>query len=72
VYSFHAKCTKPDRKIFEVAVRQFDVTPESTIYVDDLPANVRSALDLGFHAIRYEWREHIDFERRLAEFGIQI
>jgi FMN phosphatase YigB (HAD superfamily) len=48
------------------------VTPESTIYIDDLEANVRSASDLGFHAIRYEWREHVDFERRLAEFGIQI
>lgn len=72
VYSFHAKCTKPDRKIFQVAAKQFDVRPECTIYIDDLEANVRSASDLGFHAIRYEWREHVDFERRLAEFGIQI
>ena len=72
VYSFRAKCTKPDRKIFQVAVKQFDVTPECTIYIDDLEANVRSASDLGFHAIRYDWREHVDFERRLGEFGIQI
>jgi len=72
VYSFHAKCAKPDRKIFQVAVKQFEVTPESTVYIDDLEANVRSASDLGFHAIRYEWREHVEFERRLAEFGIQI
>ena len=72
VYSFHAKCAKPDRKIFQVAVKQFDVAPESTVYIDDLEANVRSALDLGFHAIRYEWKEHLEFERRLAEFGIQI
>ena len=72
VYSFHAKCAKPDRKIFQVAVKQFEVTPESTVYIDDLEANVRSASDLGFHAIRYEWREHLEFERRLAEFGIQI
>ncbi len=72
VYSFHAKCAKPDRKIFEVAVKQFEVTPESTVYIDDLEANVRSALELGFHAIRYERREHVAFERRLAEFGIQV
>jgi glucose-1-phosphatase len=70
VYSFHAKCTKPDPKIFQVAAKQFDVRPECTIYIDDLEANVRSASDLGFRAIRYEWREHVDFERRLAEFGI--
>jgi epoxide hydrolase-like predicted phosphatase len=72
VYSFQAKCAKPDRKIFQVAVKQFKVTPESTVYIDDLEANVRSASDLGFHAIRYEWREHVEFERRLAEFGIEI
>ena len=72
VYSFHAKCAKPDRKIFEVAVKQFEVTPESTVYIDDLEANVCSALELGFHAIRYERREHVAFERRLAEFGIQV
>jgi epoxide hydrolase-like predicted phosphatase len=72
VYSFRAKCAKPDRKIFQVAVKQFAVTPESTVYIDDLEANVRSASDLGFHAIRYEWRKHVEFERRLAEFGIQV
>ena len=72
VYSFHAKCAKPDRKIFQVAAKQFGVMPESTVYVDDLEANVRSALELGFHAIRYERREHVEFERRLAEFGIQV
>ena len=72
VYSFRAKCAKPDRKIFEIAVKQFGVRPESTIYIDDLAANVRSARDLGFHAIQYEWREHAEFERRLAELGVQV
>jgi glucose-1-phosphatase len=72
VYSFRAKCAKPDRKIFEIAVKQFGVRPESTIYIDDLAANVRSARDLGFHAIQYEWREHAEFERRIAELGVQI
>jgi glucose-1-phosphatase len=72
VYSFHAKCAKPDQKIFQVAVKQFGVRPGSTVYIDDLAANVRSASALGFHAIRYELREHAEFERRLAELGIQI
>jgi len=72
VYSFDAKCAKPDRKIFQFAVKQFGVTPESTVYIDDHAANVRSALDMGFHAIQYELREHAEFERRLAELGIQI
>ena len=72
VYSFRAKCAKPDRKIFEMAIKQFGVKPENTVYIDDLAANVRSASDLGFTAIQYDLTKHAEFERRLAEFGIQI
>jgi FMN phosphatase YigB (HAD superfamily) len=46
--------------------------PENTIYVDDLAPNVRSALDIGLKAIRYDLTDHAEFERRLAELGIEI
>jgi epoxide hydrolase-like predicted phosphatase len=72
VYSFRAKCAKPDPKIFEIAIRQFGIKPENTAYIDDLPANVRSASDLGFRSIQYDLTRHTEFEQRLAEFGIQI
>lgn len=72
VYSFRAKCAKPDRKIFETAIKQFGLKPENTAYVDDLAANVRSALDLGFKAIRYDLTNHAEFEQRLAELGVEI
>jgi epoxide hydrolase-like predicted phosphatase len=72
VYSFRAQSAKPDRKIFQVAIKQFGVTPESTVYIDDLAANVRSALDLGFQAMRYDLREHAEFERRLSDLGIAL
>ena len=54
VYSFRAKCAKPDPRIFETAIKQFGLNPENTVYVDDLPANVDSASSLGFKAIRYD------------------
>jgi glucose-1-phosphatase len=72
VYSFRARCAKPDRRIFETAIKQFGLRPESTVYIDDLPANVDSALNLGFKAIRYDLAKHADFEERLAELGIPI
>jgi epoxide hydrolase-like predicted phosphatase len=72
VYSFRAKCAKPDRRIFEIAIKQFGLRPEKTIYIDDLPANVESAFNLGFRAIRYDLTKHGEFEERLAELGIGI
>jgi epoxide hydrolase-like predicted phosphatase len=72
VYSFRAKCAKPDRRIFETAIKQFGLRPENTVYIDDLPANIDSALNLGFKAIRYDLTKHAEFEERLAELEIGI
>ena len=44
----------------------------NTVYIDDLEANVDSALNLGFKAIRYDLTKHAEFEERLAELGIGI
>jgi HAD superfamily hydrolase (TIGR01509 family) len=70
VYSFRARCAKPGREIYETALRQFGLKPEQTIYIDDLPANVRAASELGFKAILYNLTKHAEFESRLAELGV--
>jgi FMN phosphatase YigB (HAD superfamily) len=72
VYSFQAKSAKPDKKIFEIAIKQFGLKPENTAYIDDLPINVHSASNLGFQAIQYDLTEHGEFEARLVEMGIQV
>jgi glucose-1-phosphatase len=72
VYSFRAKCAKPERRIFEMAIKQFGLKAEKTAYVDDLAANVRSAADLGLKAIQYELTKHAEFEQRLAEIGVRL
>jgi HAD superfamily hydrolase (TIGR01509 family) len=70
VYSFRVQCAKPGRKIFEVAAKQFGVTPPRTLFVDDLAPNIESAADFGFHTIRYDWKRHAAFRKRLGEFGL--
>ena len=72
VYSFRAKCAKPDRRIFEIALKQFGLRPENTLYIDDLAANVDSALKTGMKAIQYDLRQHADFEERLDELGLGV
>jgi hypothetical protein len=31
---------------------------------------VCAAMDVGFRAMQYDFREHAEFERRLAELGV--
>ncbi len=70
VYSYRAKCSKPGREIFEIAVRQFGVTPSKTIYIDDLAPNVETALQLGFRAIQYDPDDHASLLDALALAGV--
>jgi FMN phosphatase YigB (HAD superfamily) len=72
VYSCRVQCAKPDRKIFEIAANQFRVTPSRTIYVDDLAANIESAVDFGFYGIQYDWKKHSEFQKKLGEFGLSM
>jgi HAD superfamily hydrolase (TIGR01509 family) len=58
VYSYRAKCFKPDRAIFEVAIRQFGIDPAETVYIDDLEKNVEAARAAGFQAFQYDHADH--------------
>jgi 2-haloacid dehalogenase len=44
---------KPDARMFEVLTERFAVDPADAVYIDDSPANVAAAANLGFHAIRF-------------------
>jgi glucose-1-phosphatase len=72
VYSFRAKCAKPERRIFEMAIKQFGLQAENTAYIDDLPANIRSASEVGLQTIQYDLTKHAEFEQRLTELGVHI
>jgi glucose-1-phosphatase len=72
VYSFRAKCAKPERRIFEMAIKQFGLQAENTAYIDDLPANIRSATEVGLKTVQYDLTKHAEFEQRLAELGVEI
>jgi 2-haloacid dehalogenase len=53
VISGEVGVNKPDRRIFEHLAEQFDIDPESALFIDDSPANVDAATAVGFHAIRF-------------------
>lgn len=71
VFSYRAKMMKPERGIFELAIRQFGVCPEATIYLDDLTANVEAARAAGLRAFLYRPDAHADCLAVLRAQGVQ-
>ena len=43
--------TKPDPEIFRTFCARFGVTPEESVFIDDVVQNVTAARSLGFHGI---------------------
>jgi HAD superfamily hydrolase (TIGR01509 family) len=71
VFSYRAKLAKPERAIFEEAIKQFGVQPAATIYLDDLGANVEAARGAGLRAFRYDLDAHEDLLAILHREGVQ-
>ena len=53
VISGEVGVNKPDRRIFDHLVEQFDIEPERTVFIDDSPANIDAARGLGFRVIQF-------------------
>ena len=42
---------KPDKKIYELAIKKFDCNPSRTLFIDDRPENTEAAQNLGINII---------------------
>ncbi len=71
VFSYRAKLMKPEREIFALAIRQFGVEPGTTVYLDDLSANVEAARAAGLRAFQYHPDAHADCLATLRAQGVQ-
>lgn len=53
IISAHEHMVKPDREIFELLLNRFHLQAAETLFIDDLPANVEAAREVGLQAIRF-------------------
>ena len=53
-YSHLLGVRKPDQTIFEAVIAQASLDVTSTLFVDDLPANIEAAKQLGFKTLLIE------------------
>lgn len=58
--SFQEKMTKPDVNFYKRFLEKYELIPEECIFVDDTPANVEVAKELGFQGIVFESLESIE------------
>jgi FMN phosphatase YigB (HAD superfamily) len=68
--SFRAGATKPDESIYRAAEAAFELDPASTVFIDDLSANVAGARARGWAAI--EHRDHAATCAALRRLGVRV
>lgn len=71
VYSYSAKCSKPGEEIFQVTIRELELDPTQTFYIDDLEANITTARRLGFQTHLYHHKAHARLETELQAWALK-
>jgi putative hydrolase of the HAD superfamily len=54
VISGEIQMMKPEPEVFRHLLSTFDLRPEESVFIDDLPANIESARQVGLHAICFK------------------
>lgn len=54
IVSGREKLVKPDSAIYHLAIQRFDIVPKQSIFIDDMPANVEAAKDVGMDTHLFE------------------
>jgi epoxide hydrolase-like predicted phosphatase len=70
ILSHELQMTKPDPKMYELALKKADCKPEEVLFIDDGMNNVRSAQEMGINAIRFVGLENLVEE--LKNYNIKI
>ena len=70
VVSAHERLVKPDPRIYHVLFSRNDLAPESTVFIDDSPANVETARSVGMHAIHFT--DAPALKAALIDLGFQL
>lgn len=68
VVSGQERLAKPDPAIFELAATRFGMVPGEMLFIDDSPANVSAARELGWHVHRFTGAD--DLAADLHERGL--
>lgn len=54
VVSGEEKVIKPSPEIYKILLRRYNLTPGTLVFIDDNPANLLPAAELGFHTVHFD------------------
>ena len=72
VMSYEIGCMKPHDGFYQSAIEAYQLIPQETFYIDDLPANIAAGERFGFHCHTYDHRAHHALEARATALGLKI
>jgi 2-haloacid dehalogenase len=67
VVSGDEKLIKPDKEIFHVLLKRYNLLPEHCLFIDDNIKNVEAAVSIGFHAIHFKSAEDLKHKLTLMK-----
>ena len=72
IYSYSARSEKPEPEIYQAAVDELGINPETTLYIDDLEPNIVAGKENGFVSHLYSPQRHQDFLEEARSLGIDL
>ncbi len=66
VISADYKTLKPQKEIYNILLNNYSLKAEECFFVDDSPANIKTALSLGMQAHRFSFREIDKFSQAIS------
>lgn len=65
VFSYEIQAVKPQEKIYRALLNKYHLKPEECIFIDDFPANIKTAQEIGIDAILC--KNHGELENELKK-----
>ena len=69
ILSYKDHVVKPGQEIYKLLAERYGLVPEKTVFIDDTPANIQTARDLGWHGIDY--RNYDQAVKELHDLGVR-
>ena len=70
VYSFQVQMIKPEKEIYQMLLKRYNLMPTESVFIDDNLTNVEMARELGMYAIHFQTKD--ETEEELKKLGMKM